>query len=167
MITKIEKILKSAQKNKEKVNALSHAILAEPGLIDDIFSAFLHGSSTEKGNCIEALEYVSQTQPGLGLPYLDFVTKNVINDLPRIRWEACRIIANIAPHFPKQLGFSIPNLRINTHHKGVVVRWSAACALTEIFKHNPEANHLQAEFERIQKDEKKQGVRKIYLNALG
>ena len=166
MSTEIEKILKTAQKNKEKVVAISQTVLVEPNLMDDIFSAILHGSSTEKGNCIEALEHVSQIQPGLVLPYLDSVIENILNDLPRVRREACREIANMAPHFPEYLVSSIPNLMINTRHKGIVVRWSAARALTEIYKHKPEVNHLLAEFERILKDEKNQGVRKIYLNAL-
>ena len=51
-----------------------------------------------------------------------------------MRWEACRIIGNVAKKFPDKVKEAIPRLLENTKDKRTVVRWSAAFALTEIAK---------------------------------
>ncbi len=49
---------------------------------------------------------------------------NYMNDeATKIKWKACRIIANLAQKFPEKVKQSVPKLLANTKDKGTVVRW--------------------------------------------
>jgi HEAT repeat protein len=94
------------------------------------------------------------------VPYLD-------DKSPRVRWESARILANLAPTYPREVGAAIPDLMRNTTDEGTVVRWSAAFALTEIANADPgAASKLRPEFERIVSEEENKGVRRIYERYL-
>jgi len=43
-----------------------------------------------------------------------------------VKWEACRIIGNVAQEFPDKVKEAIPKLLENIKDKGTVVRWNVA-----------------------------------------
>ena len=51
---------------------------------------------------MEALEYVTKEDPEFGKHCLDFVTKYINYKAPRVKWEASRIIGNVAKRFPNK-----------------------------------------------------------------
>ena len=116
---------------------------------------------------MEALEYVTKENPEFGKHCLEFVIKHINNKAPRVKWEAGRIIGNVAQIFPDKIKEAIPKLLENTKDKGTVVRWSAAFALTEIAKSNLEMQkELISEFRKISEKENNNGVKNIYLKYL-
>ncbi|HQL16975.1 MAG TPA: hypothetical protein PK775_06750 [Rectinema sp.] len=163
----IKEILASKRKPKEIVELLARALSNDRNLSSELIQCFDHGTTAEKGNCMEAIEFVTKEHPEFSKDCLDFVVAHLNDKAPRVKWEASRIIANVAQKFPDTVQFAIPKLLENTQDKGTVVRWSAAFALTEIAKSNKAAQiKLIPEFRKILEREDNNGVRKIYLKHL-
>ena len=88
-------------------------------------------------------------------------------DAPKIKWEAAKVISNTAHLFPDLLNKAAANLLNNTKHRGNVVRWSAANALSKIILLNTALNKkLILVIEAIVEWEKDNTVKKIYQQAL-
>ncbi len=116
---------------------------------------------------MEAIEYVTKEEPEFAENCLDFVIDHIDDDAPRVKWEAARIIGNVASTFPEKIKSAVPKLLENATDKGTVVRWSAAFALTEIAKNNKNLKkELEERFNEIVKKESNNGVKKIYLKYL-
>lgn len=163
----IDEILKSKKKPKEIVSLLAEKLKSDKKLIAGIIKCFANGSVAEKGNCIEAIEYVTKENPEFAESCLDFVIEHINDNAPRVKWETARIIGNVAQKFPDKIKEAVPKLLENTKDKGTVVRWSAAFALTEIAKSNPKLQkELTTKFNEIMKRESNKGVRNIYLKYL-
>ncbi len=166
-MSEIQEILQSDKKPKEKVSLLANKVKKNLKLIDELIEYFQIGTKAEKGNCIEVLEYVSQDNPDIVLPYVDFVIEHINEDAPKIKWETARVIGNLAQKFPEKAAKAVPKLLDNTKDKGTVVRWSVAFALTEIAKNSPKSQKaLTAKFQNILKAEKNNGVKNVYLKTL-
>jgi hypothetical protein len=163
----IEEILKSKKKPKEIVELLAEKLKSDKKVIDELIQCFENGTTAEKGNCMEAIEYVTKEDPEFAENCLDFVIAHINDKAPRVKWEDCRIIGNVARRFPDKIKESVPKLLENTNDKGTVVRWSAAFALTEIAKSSLEMQKkLVPEFKKILERENNNGVRNIYLKYL-
>jgi len=163
----IEEVLKSKRKPKEIVELLADKLKSDKKLINELIQYFENGTTAEKGNCMEAIEYVTKEDPEFAKNCFDFVTEHINNKAPRVKWESCRIIGNIALKFPDKAKEAIPKLLENTNDKGTVVRWSAAFALTEIAKSSLEMQEeLVPEFKKILERENNKGVGNIYLKYL-
>jgi len=163
----IEEVLKSKKKPKEIVELLAEKLKSDEKLITELIQRFEDGTTAEKGNCMEAIEYVTKENPEFAENCLEFVIEYINDKAPRVKWEACRIIGNIAKKFPDKVKEAIPKLLENTKDKGTVVRWSAAFALTEIAKSGLEMRkELVPEFKKILERENNKGVRNIYLKYL-
>jgi len=116
---------------------------------------------------VEALEFVTQTNPGAAGPYLAIVIERLSDRAPRVSWEAARVIANVASAFPVEAEAAIPGLLQNTQDEGTVVRWSAAFALAEIAMYVPSRRaDLLQEMKALSEKEENNGVKNIYLKAL-
>jgi len=166
MVT-IGEILKSKRKTKEIVELLAEKLKNEDKAINELMLYFENGTTAEKGNCMEAIEYVTKENPEFAESCLDFVFSHINDKAPRVKWEACRVIGNVAHKFPDKVRDAIPKLLENTNDKGTVVRWSAAFALTEIAKSSLEMQkELVPEFKKILERETNKGVRNIYLKYL-
>jgi len=163
----IKEILKSKKKPKETVELLAEKLKSDKESINELIQCFENGATAEKGSCMESIEYVTKKNPEFADNCLDFVISHINDKAPRVRWESCRIIGNIAQKFPEKVKEAIPKLLENTKDKGTVVRWSAAFALTEIAKRSLEMQEkLISEFKKILKRENNKGVRNIYLKHL-
>lgn len=163
----IKEILESKKKSKEIVKLLAETLKREEKLINELIQYFENRSIAEKGNCIEAIEYVTKEKPEFAENCLEFIIEHINDKAPRVRWEACRIIGNVAQRFPDKVKKAIPKLLENTRDKVTVVRWSAAFALTEIARSSSEMEkHLTPEFNKIMKRETNNGVKNIYLKYL-
>jgi len=163
MVT-IDEILKSRKKPKEIVTLLAQKLMSDKGLVVNLIRCFENGSVTEKGNCIEAIEYITKEDPEFAKNYLDFIIDQINDKAPRVKWETARIIGNTAQKFPDKVKEAVPMLLENIKDKSTVVRWSAAFALTEIAKSNPKLQkELTTKFNKIVKNESNNGVRNIYL----
>ena len=121
-----------------------------------------------KATCIEALEYATKMNPAIATPEcLDFVTAALLEKAPRVKWEAAKVVGNIAHLYPNDLDVAIGNLLENTKHTGTVVRWSAAFALGKIIMMKTPLNaELVPRLEAICEQEEKPSIKKIYLDAL-
>ncbi|MEW5759699.1 MAG: HEAT repeat domain-containing protein [Candidatus Thermoplasmatota archaeon] len=163
----IEEIINSKEKPKKKVAILAERIKRDKKLVAQLVEFFKSGSDSERGTCMEAIEYVTKEAPEFGETCLDFVIEHISDKAPRVKWEACRVIGNVAHKFPDKVKEVIPKLLENTKDKGTVIRWGAAFALTEIAKSNSELQkQLIPEFHKILKREASTGVKKIYLRCL-
>ncbi|MEM5948900.1 HEAT repeat domain-containing protein [Spirochaetia bacterium 38H-sp] len=163
----ITEILKSKRKPKEIIELLAKELKRDEKAIDELIQCFENGTTAEKGNCMEAIEYVTKEYPEFAKNCLDLVIAHLNDKAPRVKWEACRIIGNVASMFPDKIEEAIPKLLVNTNDKGTVVRWSAAFALTEIAKSSSKMQkELVPEFKRILERETNKGVRNIYLKYL-
>jgi len=163
----IKDILKSKKKPKEIVELLAEKLKSDDKAIDELIQCFRDGTTAEKGNCMEAIEYVTKESPEFAKDCLDFVIEHINDKAPRVKWEACRVIGNVAQKFPDKVKDAVSKLLENTKDKGTVVRWSAAFALTEIAKSNPEMQkELVPEFKKILERENNKGVKNIYMKYL-
>ena len=163
----IEEILKSRKKPKEIVELLAEKLKSDKKAIHELIQCFENGTTAEKGNCMEAIEYVTKEYPEFAENCISFVVAHINDKAPRVKWESCRIIGNVAKKFPDKVKEAIPKLLENTNDKGTVVRWSAALALTEIAKDGLEMQkELVPEFKKILERENNKGVRNIYLKYL-
>lgn len=166
-MSKIEEILQSKLKPKEKITLLAKGIKKDKKFIDEIVSYFEYASAGDQGHLIESLEYASKDNPELVAPHLDFVIKHLEDKAPRVKWECARIIANLALKFSDKTEKAIPVLLKNTKEKGTVVRWSVAFALGEITKNNPKAAKiLLPKINELVRKESNNGVKNVYLKAL-
>ncbi len=163
----IDEILKSKKKPREIVSFLAEKLKSDKKLIVELIKCFENGSVAEKGNCMEAIEYVTKEDLEFAENCLDFVIEHIDDKAPRVKWESARIIGNVAHRFPDKVKEAIPKLLENTKDKGTVVKWSAAFALTEIARSNTELQkQLVQEFHKILKRETNKGVKNIYLKYL-
>lgn len=166
-MSKIEEILQSKLKPKEKITLLADEIKKDKKFVDEIVSYFKSAPAGDQGHLIESLEYASQDNPELVAPHLDFVICHLEDKAPRVKWECARIIANLALKFSDKTEKAIPALLKNTKDKGTVVRWSVAFALGEIAKSNSNIQKtLLPKMKELVKKETNNGVKNVYLKAL-
>lgn len=157
-----------AIKGKKKVEMISTWLLDESLPVTELINAASKAKGGEKAICIEAIEFTTRQNPAIADKYgFAFVTKQLEDDAPRVKWESARVIGNIAHLFPAKLDKAISRLLTNSENEGTVVRWATACALGEIIKlkslHNKE---LLPAIEAICDRETDTGVRKKYTDAL-
>jgi HEAT repeat protein len=163
----LQEIRKSDKKPKELLEYLSKLIIKDPSLINDYEVSLSTPSDSERGTCIESLEYVTQEKPEIALPHLISIISCLKDNAPRVKWEAARIIANISTKYPEKAAEAIDHLLINTKDNGTVVRWSTALALGEIMKSNKEVRvKLKDKIEKLVKEEENNGVKNVYIRAL-
>jgi hypothetical protein len=153
---------------KEKVEILSKNILDKKLSINELLVFADTAKDTEKGTCVEALEYASGKDPKLiNKKCFEFVVNNLTAKAPRIKWECAKVIGNTAYLFKSELNNAIKNLLENTTYEGTVVRWSAAFAIGEIVKLKTEYNKkLLPKINEICEKEEKNSIKKIYLDAI-
>lgn len=165
----IEAVLRNKALNaKGKVEALSKAILSGKISVEDVIRIASKSEATEKGTCVESIEFATRTKPEISnQKCLNFVVKCLADDAPRVKWEAAKVIGNIAPLYKTKLDDAISGLLINTDYSGTVVRWSAAHALSKILACKTKRNEeLIPAIEAIIKREKDNSIKKIYLIGL-
>lgn len=155
-------------KAKEQVLVLAENILLTKISINDVVSYALNAKDAEKANCVEALEFVTKQQPNcLTEDAFNFIVDSLNHKAPRIKWESAKIIGNTISYHQNQIEKALVHLLLNTEHEGTVVRWSAAFALTEIYKLNSVFNKdLKPAIEAIVLREEKNSIRKIYTKVL-
>lgn len=163
----LEEIRKSDKKPKELNAFIAKLIVEKKPSSKDFADAFASGNDVERGTCIEALEYATQTNPNIAKPYISSVINCLKDKAPRVKWEASRVIGNVSKVLPEETGEAIPKLLENTTDKGTVVRWSTAFALSEIAKNNNKLrSSLLTKINEILKKEQNNGVKNVYLKAL-
>lgn len=132
----LEEIRKSDKKPKELNEYIAKLIVEKHPSRKDFSEALSSGNDKERGTLVEALEYATQKDPKIAKPYIPDIISCLEDKAPRVKWEASRVIGNIAKKFPKEAESSIDKLMKNTTDKGTIVRWSTAFALGEIVKYN-------------------------------
>ncbi|MBP6827663.1 MAG: HEAT repeat domain-containing protein [Saprospiraceae bacterium] len=155
-------------KQKAKTEGLSRLLLDKKLDMEALIVFAEKAKSAEKATCIEALEYATRQKPEVAdEKCLQFVSCNLADEAPRVRWESAKVIGNIAHLFPANLDTAIGHLLTNTEYHGTVVRWAAAYALGEILKLKTKYNEdLLPAIEAICDREENKGVQKKYLDAL-
>ena len=158
----------STLKAKAKVAQIGQWLLEDDLLLDELMVFSEGKKGTVKATCIEAMEYVTKKRPAIAEEsLLNFVTKTLKEEEPRIKWESAKVIGNIARLFPSQLTEPVNNLLANAEHSGTVVRWATAYALAEILKLKTAQNgKLLPKIETLHEKEEDNGVKKKYLGAL-
>lgn len=155
-------------KAKGKVKNLGEWLLNDELPIDELLAYAEKQKATDKATCIEAVELATKTKPNIADEnLLDYVTKSLKDEEPRVKWESAKVIGNIAKLFPEKLDKAIGNLLPNAENSGTVVRWATAYALAEIIKLKTENNvTLLPKVETLCDKEEDNGVKKKYLDAL-
>ena len=155
-------------KAKEKVKTLGEWLLNDELPIDELLAYAEKQKATDKVTCIEAVELATKTKPNIaGENLLDYVTKSLKDEEPRVKWESAKVVGNIAKLFPEKLDKAITNLLPNAENNGTVVRWATAYALAEIVKLKTENNvKLLPKVEILCDKEEDNGIKKKYLDAL-
>lgn len=165
------KLLKRLRSSEMKAKALSASlakeIVKDGKLLESLSEEFELLTDVEKGVVMEALEYATDIDPEVAEPVLQVVFDCLECEAPKVKWEAARIVGNIARRYPDRAALSTSRLLENAKHKGTVVRWSSAYALGEILRHNSKVRgRLLPEIDKALRREKNSGVKNVYLKAL-
>ena len=155
-------------KAKFKVETISKLLLDGKLSVVDLIKLAKVSKDSEKGTCIEAIEFATRAKPEIASPEcLKFVAETLLDKAPRVKWESAKVIGNIAHLYPNKLDKAICNLLTNSECSGSVVRWAAAFALGEIVKLKTKLNRdLIPAVEAIIRREEDNAIRKIYQAAL-
>jgi hypothetical protein len=128
----IDGILGSSTTAKEKEVALVSLIEEESGQVAPLVERFSSVSSSDQGTILAALESISRQRPAVVVPHVGFIIDHLDDAPPRVRWEASRVVGNLAGANAPGLRSAVPALLRNARNEGTVVRWSAAFALTQL-----------------------------------
>ena len=155
-------------KAKGKVSTIGEWLTNNEMPIEELLAYAEKQKATDKATCIEAVEYATKKVPTIADEHLlEYVTKALKDEEPRVKWESAKVIGNIAKLFPTQLDKAIRNLLSNSENNGTVVRWATAYALAEILKLKTENNlKLLPKIEQLCEKEEDNGVKKKYLDVL-
>jgi hypothetical protein len=166
----IEELLKLKIKPKEKQVKMMEAVIQGKISAEELISYFKSSSESEKGTCADVISNVSKEHPEIFSPYIDILIEYTNYKSPRVKWGMPEAIGYIAKKYPDKVTKAIPYVLKNTtddKNNTTVVKWSAAFALTEIAKNNPQTRkQLLPVFERIINSEANNGVKNIYLKAI-
>jgi HEAT repeat protein len=167
ILMKLQKIMNSNLKHKEKVGTIVNEIKKSNLLFDELVELFRSGNDVVKGNCAEVMKFISQENPELFLPYIDELIEYINYKAPRVKWGIPESIGYLAEKYPDKVGKAAPKLLENTNHKSTVVRWCAAFGLVGIAKHNKDLrDELIEQFNQIIRKEQNNGVKNVYIKAL-
>lgn len=155
-------------KTKEKTKLLTDALLDEEITIEMIIDYSETAKGPIKGTCMEVFESATSKRPEISTHTMFvYAQTNLLAKAPRLKWESAKVIGNIAHLYPDQLETSINELLRLTSHKGTVVRWSAAYALSRIVilpKYS--STELVEQLKEISVAEEKASIKKIYEKSL-
>jgi len=169
-MSKIEEILQSKIRPKEKQTRLVAAVVSRNIPAKEFIAFFESATEVDKGTCADAMKHVSAQKPEILAPFIDTFTEYINYKAPRVKWGVPEAIGNLAKDYPDQVAKTIPHLLKNTTDDKInttVVKWCAAFALGEIAKHNPKVRkQLLPIFENMIKNEKNTGVKNVYVKAL-
>lgn len=156
------------KKAKQKVETISQWLLDGSLPTTELLAFAEKAKDTEKGICIEAIEFATKQNPQIADDNLfAYVTKTLAENAPKVKWESAKVVGNIAHLFPAKLNKAISNLLANSANDGTVVRWATAFALGEILKLKTKHNKdLLPALEGACEKEQDNGVKKKYLDAI-
>lgn len=159
-----DKTTKPSEKNEALVKLLLENKISE----NDLLLFAQNQKEPVKASCMEAFEFATRLNKEFGsMSVFDFAIEGLQAKAPRLKWESAKVIGNLASRKYNQTEKAIIHLLENTEHSGTVVRWSAAFALSEIYKANEKFRPLLKEaFEGILHSEEKNSILKFYKNAL-
>jgi hypothetical protein len=167
---KIDEILRSNLKPKEKQTTLVNAVCNGDIPVREFIDFFKSCSDTDKGTCADAMKHISEIKPEILIKYTDVLTPFINYKAPRVKWGIPEAIGNLAKTYPDKVTEAIPYLLQNTVENKInttVIRWCAAYGLTEIAKHNKKAQQvLMPKMKEIADKETNNGVRNVYLKAI-
>lgn len=169
-MNKIEEILQSNIKSKEKQTKLVEVVCKKSVSAKEFIAFFESAAEVDKGTCADAMKHISASNPEILAPYIPTLIKYINYELPRVKWGVPEAIGNMSKDYPEQTSKAIPHLLKNTtddKFNTTVIKWCAAYALAEIAKNNPKIRkQLLPIFEKIIKNEKNNGVKNVYAKAL-
>jgi len=169
-MSKIEEILQSKIKPKEKQTKLVELVVSGKIPAKEFMAFFESAKDVDKGTCADVMKHVSAEKPALLAPYIDTLIDYINFELPRVKWGVPEAIGNMAKDYSDKAAKAIPNLLKNTIDDKInttVIKWCAAFGLAEIAKNNPKTRkQLVPIFEKIIKSEKNNGVKNVYVKAL-
>ncbi len=153
-------------KPKELTETINNIIVSGTLDIDTLISFAHTARPPVKATCIEALEYVTRLHHiRLTEPQLSWVIGCLAAKEPRVIWESAKVTCNVIAHHPALIAQATAALLPLTEHKGTVVRWSAAYALSSIITAFPVPDRIEM-VKHISKNEEKSSIRKLYTAAL-
>lgn len=153
---------------KQKAKSLADWLLAHPDDGDRLVAIGKRAAPVDKATCLEAFEYATATHPEVGSARtFAFAAAALLDDAPRTKWEAAKLVTNLAPLHPRLCAKAIPGLLENATHEGTVVRWSAARALGAILGlETKQTATLLTRVEALCAAERDTAIQKHYLKAL-
>jgi hypothetical protein len=164
---KIQEILQSKHKPKEKLAGLIEAVKQKEIPAEEFMEYFKSASDVEKGTCADAMKHISEDMPEILAPYIGELIGYINYDASRVKWWVPEAIGNLSQKYPDEVEEAIPKLLINTNNESTVIQWCAAYALSEIAKHNIKTRkELIPRIREIAGKEKNNGVKNVYLKAL-
>lgn len=145
-------------------NALLQGSITTTEMIE--FTATAKGSAA--GTCMEALCFATEARPDLGTDAVFYCAiKELTNKAPRVRWEAAKVLANLAQQHIDKQSTAFAALLPNTEYPGTVVRWSAALALASMLRAQEQIDpEWVAVLQQLAEKEEKNAIKKMYLSAI-
>jgi len=164
----IEILSNKALKPKQKIEKLCQDIIDKTISTKELINYARTAKDSEKGTCIEALEFASVKNPKIiNKNCFEFVVEHLSDKAPRVKWECAKIIGNTAHLFKMDLNNAIKKLLENAIYDGTVVRWSAAFAFVEILKLETENNKkLIPKIKELIAKEEKPNIKKMYMDGI-
>ncbi len=169
-MSKIEEILQSKIKPKEKQTKLVEAVCQKKIPAKEFIEYFVSAPDVDKGTCADAMKHISASNPEILAPYIDTLVPYINYKLPRVKWGVPEAIGNMSKDYQEKAAKAIPYLLRNVTDDKInttVIKWCAAFALSEIAKNNSKTRkQLLPIFNKIIKREKNNGVKNVYTKAL-
>ena len=155
-------------KAKAKAVAIGNMILDGNVSNKQLIAAAKKANPVNKANIVEGIQLATEKDPSFADKELfTWLCKCMADDTDRVKWEAARSLANIIPSQPSLASKALNAALVNTEHKGMVVRWSAAKLLAATYVHHaPSREDLKPVIEAIILRETDNAIRKIYQKAL-
>lgn len=151
----------SSVKKKEKIMRLAEKIQAQAFQPEELLS--FSDTTKMKEIILEVLEHLSKKEnPFLKIDVVLAYANTGLRGTNTEKRESGRLIGNIIGYSEEIPTGLVDKLVKNTDLKeGTVTRWSAAYALTEIYRSFP-SEELQQQLEICADAEEKESIRKIY-----
>lgn len=141
-MSKIEEILQSKVKPKEKQTKLVEAVCKKNISAKEFIAFFESAADVDKGTCADVMKHISALNPEILAPYIQALTQYINYGLPRVKWGVPEAIGNMSKDYPEQTAKAIPGYQM-------VRRFCSRKQLLPIF-------------EKIIKSEKNNGVKNVY-----
>lgn len=95
-MSKIQEILQSNKKHKEKVVLITEKVKGDKALVASLLELLKTGTDVERGTAAEVIKFISKEKPEMIVPHIDVLIEYIDYKAPRVRWGCPESLGNLA-----------------------------------------------------------------------